>query len=43
VMMGILCSLMGALALSVSTEFILTTFDLPQAIRDIANWTWPPR
>ncbi len=43
VMMGILCSLIGALALSVSTEFILTTFDLPQSIRDIANWTWPPR
>jgi len=43
VMMGILCSLLGAVALSVSTEFILTTFDLPQSIRDIANWTWPPQ
>ena len=41
VMLGILCSLIGAIALSVSTEFVLETFDLPQSIRDIARWIWP--
>lgn len=41
VLIGILSSLIGAVALTVSTEFVLTYFDLPPAIHEISKWTWP--
>lgn len=41
VLMGILSSLIGALALSVSTEFVLEHVDLPDAVVQFARWTWP--
>ncbi len=34
-------SLIGALALSISTEFVLSTIPLPDALAEIARWQWP--
>jgi uncharacterized membrane protein len=41
VLIGILVSLVGAAALSVSTEFVLLTVPLPDFIVEIARWHWP--
>ncbi|MBT4588219.1 MAG: hypothetical protein HOC57_02960, partial [Rhodospirillaceae bacterium] len=41
VLLGILSSLLGAVALSVSTDFVLANFDLPEAVVQFAGWTWP--
>lgn len=41
VLVGILVSLIGAAALSISTEFVLATVPLPDFIVDIARWRWP--
>ena len=38
---GIALSLFGALALTVSTEFVLELIPLPPAIADLARWQWP--
>ncbi len=41
VLIGILVSLIGAAALSVSTEFVLAMVPLPDFVVDIARWRWP--
>jgi hypothetical protein len=41
VLLGILSSFIGAIALSVSTEFVLAHVDLPDAIVKFAGWRWP--
>lgn len=41
VLLGILLSLLGALALSVSTEFVISHIDLPDSIIRLADWRWP--
>ena len=41
VIIGTLVSLVGAVALSVSTETVLRHVPLPDAIADIARWQWP--
>jgi len=41
VIVGTLVSLRGALALSVSTDLVLTWVPLPDAIVAIARWEWP--
>ena len=41
VMLGFLLSLLGAMALTVSTEFVLTYFDIPASLHEIARWKWP--
>jgi uncharacterized membrane protein len=38
---GTLVSLLGALALSISTEFVLTLVPLPDFVVAIARWQWP--
>ena len=34
-------SLLGALALSVSTDMVQSVLPLPEAARDVLNWKWP--
>lgn len=41
VLIGIGLSLLGALALTVSTEIVLELVPLPAAVVDIARWRWP--
>jgi len=41
VLLGIFSSLLGAIALSVSTNFILTYFNLPEFMVLLADWRWP--
>jgi len=41
VLAGIFVSLVGALALSISTDFVITHLDLPQSLIDVARWQWP--
>jgi len=41
VVVGIVVSLIGAAALSVSTEFVLATVPLPNFMVEIARWQWP--
>lgn len=41
VLLGIAVSLLGALALSVSTDFVLNLIPLPATLVDIAHWHWP--
>lgn len=41
VIIGTLVSLIGAVALSVSTDTVLGYVPLPDAIADIARWQWP--
>ena len=41
VIAGIFISFLGALALTISTEFILQLVPLPDAIAEIARWRWP--
>jgi drug/metabolite transporter (DMT)-like permease len=41
VILGILLSLCGALAVSVSTDFVLNLIALPATLVDIAHWHWP--
>ena len=41
VILGTVVSLLGALALTVSTEMVLAYVPLPDAIASIARWQWP--
>ncbi len=41
VVWGIILAVVGALALSISTDLVLDYVPLPQAIVDIAHWHWP--
>ncbi|NNG04780.1 MAG: EamA family transporter [Inquilinus sp.] len=41
VLSGIGVSVVGALALTVSTEWLLSTVSLPAALASMARWTWP--
>lgn len=41
VLVGIALSLAGALALTVSTDFVLEFVSLPPGIADLARWRWP--
>jgi len=41
VILGIVVSLLGALALSVSTDFVLNLIPLPATLAEIARWRWP--
>ena len=41
VILGIVSSLIGAITLSVSTEFVLTHFELPEAVVKFAGLRWP--
>jgi drug/metabolite transporter (DMT)-like permease len=41
VMAGILVSLSGAFALTLSVEFLIEIFPVPQSLIDIARWQWP--
>ena len=41
VILGIAVSLLGAMALSVSTDFVLNLIPLPATLVEIANWRWP--
>lgn len=41
VIVGTMVSLVGAIALSVSTEIVLAYVPLPDAIASIARWQWP--
>lgn len=34
--------LLGALALSISTDYVLDMLPLPQWLEDLARWQWPP-
>lgn len=38
---GILISLIGALAVSISTDFVLNLVPLPATLVDIVHWHWP--
>jgi len=41
IILGIAVSLLGALALSVSTDFVLNLIPLPATLVEIAHWRWP--
>jgi hypothetical protein len=41
VVLGVLISMFGAVALSISTEFVLTHVSLPDFLVDIVHWQWP--
>ena len=41
IIVGIAVSLVGALALTVSSEFVLRHVDLPGWLAGLASWTWP--
>lgn len=41
VYLGVLLSMAGAIALTLSTEIVLANFDLPQLLINIAGWEWP--
>ena len=41
VLVGIAISLVGALALTLSTEFVITNVPLPDVVVGIAEWRWP--
>jgi drug/metabolite transporter (DMT)-like permease len=41
VVLGILISMLGAVALSVSTDIVLAHVALPDFLVEIANWRWP--
>ena len=41
VILGIAISLLGAMALSVSTDFVLNLIPLPATLVEIARWHWP--
>lgn len=41
VVFGVVLSLIGALALTVDTEFALSLVSLPDAVVDAARWRWP--
>jgi uncharacterized membrane protein len=41
VIVGTVVSLIGAIALSVSTEMVLTYVPLPESIAAVARWQWP--
>ncbi|MDH5557036.1 MAG: EamA family transporter [Alphaproteobacteria bacterium] len=41
VIAGIGLSFLGAMALTISTEFILELVPLPEALTEIARWRWP--
>ena len=41
VLLGIFTSIIGAMALTLSTEIILTTLSLPSGLVDILSWHWP--
>lgn len=39
--LGVLLSMTGVVALTLSTEIILAYVDLPQVLMDVADWQWP--
>lgn len=41
VVVGIAVSLLGALALSLSTELVLSLIPLPESVAGLARWQWP--
>jgi hypothetical protein len=41
VIIGTACSLLGAAAISASTEFVLSLVSLPDAVVAIVRWQWP--
>lgn len=41
VIAGIVLSFLGALALTISTEFVLGLVPLPETVTEIARWRWP--
>jgi hypothetical protein len=41
VYIGMLFSVLGAVALTLSTEFILANVSLPDQIIEIVRWQWP--
>jgi drug/metabolite transporter (DMT)-like permease len=41
VIIGTVCSLIGAASISASTEFVLSLVTLPPSIVDIVRWQWP--
>ena len=41
VYLGLVLSVAGAVALSVSTDFVLTNIALPESLIRIAQWQWP--
>lgn len=41
ILAGILVSLPGALALTLSTDFVLSLVPAPDAVIDAARWAWP--
>ena len=41
VMLGIASSLIGAVALTLTTEFVLEMIDLPVDVQNFIRWTWP--
>ena len=38
---GTVCSLVGAASISASTEFVLSLVTLPPSVVDIVRWQWP--
>jgi uncharacterized membrane protein len=41
VMLGIFISFLGAILLSISTEFVISSIPLPEAVVDAVRWEWP--
>ena len=41
VLLGIATSIIGAMALTLSTEIVLTTFNLPHGLMEFLSWHWP--
>lgn len=41
VLIGVFLSFVGALSLSISSDFVLQQFDLPAWVETLARWTWP--
>ncbi len=41
VIIGTVCSLVGAASISASTEFVLSLVTLPPSVVDIVRWQWP--
>jgi drug/metabolite transporter (DMT)-like permease len=41
VIIGTVCSLVGAASISASTEFVLSLVTLPNSVVDVVRWQWP--